>query len=103
MTTKIVRGKVLTFKATPRGMDGEIITPDSVSLYLNYLHENGASSTDPPILMHQHTDGSFRAAFDTSVAEPGAAFASIRAENPSAADDVAFTIIANAANPDSPA
>ena len=36
------------------------------------------------------------------MAEPGAAFASIRAEGPPAADDIKFTIIANAANPDPP-
>ncbi len=52
--------------------------------------------------MDPQTDGTYRAQFDTKDAEPGAAFASIRAEGPPAADDIKFTIIANAANPDPP-
>ena len=61
---------------------------------------DGTISTDPPIDMDPQMSGSYRAAFDTKEAEPGPAFASIRAEAPPAADDIKFTIIANAANPD---
>ena len=64
------------------------------------MHADGTTSTDPAIDMDPQTDGTYRAQFDTKDAEPGAAFASIRAEGPPAADDIKFTIIANAANPD---
>lgn len=100
MTEKIVRGTLLHFRSVPRGADGEPVEPDSMKLYLNYVHADGTSSTDAPIVMSEQTDGSFHATFDTSVAEPGAAFASIRAVNPSAAEDIKFTIVANVANPD---
>ena len=100
MTEKIVRGQLLNFKSTPRDPTGEIVTPDSVKLYLNYVHADGTTSTDPAIEMASNTDGTFTAQFDTKICEPGPAFASVRAENPSSADDIKFTITANAANPD---
>lgn len=100
MTEKVVRGQLLVFTSTPRDEDGNITTPTSMRLYLNYVHADGTTSTDPAIDMDPQTDGSYRAEFDTKDAEPGAAFASIRAEAPPAAEDIKFTIIANAANPD---
>jgi hypothetical protein len=100
MTDKVVRGQLLVFSSTPKDADGNITTPTSLRLYLNYVHADGTISTDPPIDMDPQTDGSYRAEFDTKDAEPGAAFASIRAEAPPAADDIKFTITANAANPD---
>ncbi len=101
MTEKIVRGQLLVFTSTPRDADGAITTPTSLRLYLNYVHADGTTYTDdPPIDMDPQTDGSYRAEWDTKDAEPGAAFASIRAEAPPAAEDIKFTIIANAANPD---
>ena len=104
MTEKYVRGQLLVFTSTPRDADGVITTPTSLQLYLNYRHPTdppeGPFTTDTPIDMDPQTDGSYRAEWDTKDAEPGAAFASIRAEAPPAADDIKFTIIANAANPD---
>ncbi len=100
MTDKVVRGQLLVFTSTPKDADGNTTTPTSLRLYLNYAHADGTIYTDPAIDMEAQTDGSYRAEFNTGVAEPGAAFASIRAEAPAAADDIKFTIIANAANPD---
>ncbi len=100
MAEKIVRGQLLIFTSTPKDADGNVVAPDSLKLYLNYPHADGTVSTDAPIDMEAQTDGTYRAEFDTKVAEPGAAFASIRAELPPAADDIKFTITANAANPD---
>ncbi len=102
MTEKVVRGQLLVFTSTPLDADGAATTPTSLRLYLNYVHADGTTSTDPAIDMDPQTDGTYRAQFDTKDAEPGAAFASIRAEGPPAADDIKFTIIANAANPDPP-
>jgi hypothetical protein len=104
MTDKVVRGQLLVFSSTPKDAANNVVSPATMKLYLNYFHADGSPtgtvSTDPPIDMDQQTDGSFRAEFDTKVAEPGAAFASIRAEGPAAADDIKFTIVANVANPD---
>lgn len=100
MTDKIVRGNLLVFTSTPRDAAGLVTTPDSVSLYLDYVHANGIASVDPPLAMDPQTDGTWTAQFDTKVCEPGAFFASIRAVNPSGADDMKLQIIANAANPD---
>ncbi len=101
---KVVRGQLLVFKSTPRDADGNITTPTSMKLYLNYPHPTdppqGPFTTDPAINMDPQIDGTYRAQFDTKVCEPGAAFASIRAEAPPAADDIKFTIVANEANPD---
>jgi hypothetical protein len=100
MTAKVVRGQLLVFNSTPKDADGNITTPTSMRLYLNYVHADGTISTDPPIDMDPQMNGSYRAEFDTKVCEPGAAFASIRAEAPPAADDIKLSIIANEANPD---
>ncbi len=103
MTEKVVRGQLLVFTSTPRDAAGAITTPTSMRLYLNYVHPGQTVATDdPPIDMDPQTDGSYRAQFDTKDTEPGAAFVSVRAEAPPAADDFKFTIIANAANPDPP-
>jgi hypothetical protein len=75
MTTKIGRGRVLTFRSVPRNPNGEIVVPDSVSLYLNYIHADGTQSTDPPVLMDRNEDGTWMTTFDTKVCENGPAFA----------------------------
>jgi hypothetical protein len=100
MTDKIVRGNLLVFTSTPRDAAGNVTTPDSMSLYLEYVHANGVASVDPPLAMDPQTDQSWTAQFDTKVCKPGAFFASIRAVNPSGSDDMKLQIIANAANPD---
>ena len=101
MTDKIVRGNLLVFTSTPRDAAGAITSPDSVNLYLNYKHADGTTSTDAPLAMDANTDGTWTAEFDTKVCEaPTTLFASIRAVNPSGADDIKINIIANTANPD---
>jgi hypothetical protein len=99
MTTKVVRGQLMTFIATPLDSVGAASNPDSVVLYLNYPHADGASSTDT-VTMADQNDGTWSAEFDTSAAEPGALFVSLRATSPTAAEDLKYTIVANTANPD---
>ena len=101
MTEKIVRGQLLVFTSTPRDAAGAITSPDSVSLYLNYVHAGAVTGADdPPLAMDSQTDGTWTASFDTKVCEPGAFFASIRAINPAGAEDIKLSIVANAANPE---
>ncbi len=99
MTTKVTRGQLMTFTAAPTDYLDDAVSPDSIILYLNYPHANGVSSTDT-VTMEQQTDGSWVAEFDTADAEPGALFVSFRATNPAGAEDMKFSITANAANPD---
>lgn len=99
MADKIVRGQLITFYANPKDYLGDAITPEAMKLFLNYKHtDTGATSTDE-IEMDMLTDGTWKGEFDTRVCDPGTVFASIRALAPPAADDIKFTITANAANP----
>lgn len=100
MATKVTRGQLLVFTAAPKDELGVAIVPTTLQLYLNYVHADGTTSTDVPIDMEQQSDGTFRAEVDTADMNPGAAFASLRAESPAGAEDIKFTITANAANPD---
>ena len=97
---KVVRGQLLVFTSTPRDADGSIPRRPACGSISTICMPIGTTSTDPAIDMDPQMDGTYRGQFDTKDAEPGAAFASIRAEAPPAADDIKFTIIANAANPD---
>jgi hypothetical protein len=99
MTTKFVRGELIVFTAHPKdaGLD---VSPASIQLYLNYKHAaDGTTYTDEPLEMQAQTDGAWKANFDTAQAAPGVGYASMRMQNPQSAEDMKFTIIANAANP----
>jgi len=102
MTTKIVRGQVIVFTAQPKSYTQDPVTPQSVNLYLSYVHAGATQpADDPPIPMELQSDGeTWLASFDTQYAEPGAAFASIRSVGPGGAQDFKFSIIANVANPE---
>ena len=101
MTIKVVRGQVIVFEAHPHDYEGNPVTPASMHLFLNYVHSDNTTRTDPPIDMEMQTDGlTWLASFDTAIAEEGAAFASIRATAPGGAEDFKFSITANIANPD---
>lgn len=100
MTLKIVRGQLVVFTSSPKDADGNDVTPSHIRLYLNYPHVNGTTVTDEAIEMDLQTDGNWKADFDTAIAAPGTVFASIRAHDPPAAEDLKFTIVANRANPD---
>ena len=99
MATKVVRGQLMTFIAEPTDYLGAPVTPDSLMLYLNYLHADGTASTETVEMEATTGDGTWQGEFDTSVAMPGPLFVSLQAEGPTAAQDEKFTIVANAANP----
>jgi hypothetical protein len=99
MTAKFVRGAMVVFTATPLDCDGNLMTPDSMKLYLNYAHADGVTKTDDPLYMVQQTDGVWKAEFDTSHCVGGLVQASIRSSEPPSANDLKFSIVANAANP----
>lgn len=98
MATKVVRGQVITFIAVPKDYLDVAVNPDSITLYLNYLHADGTASTDEMEMVDQN-DGTWAADFDTSSTLVGPLFCSLQATNPDAAEDLKFSIVANAANP----
>lgn len=100
MTTKIVRGQLVTFTAAPKDYLGNAINPSVMKLYLNYPHlPSGTVSTDESD-MDLLSDGTYASEFDTGLATAGTCYASVRAHDPAGASDIKFTITANAANPD---
>lgn len=92
------RGNVFRFTATPLDVDGEIVTPDSVTLYLSYMGASGRVSEQ--IEMEMETDGDWSAEWDSSVAYKGRVHVAVRAENPSSVSEDRFDLEANLANPD---
>jgi hypothetical protein len=103
MTTKVVRGQVITVEAHPHDHAGNPVAPAAMLLYLNYKHANGTVSTDPAIDMEMQPDGlTWLGSFDSAFAQPGAVFGSIRAELPGLATDFKLQIVSNEANPDLP-
>jgi hypothetical protein len=101
MSDVIVRGNVLTITASPLDKDGNPVAPSSVDLYLTYTNADGLVTTADPIPMSSNTAGTtWSAEFDTSVAQPGQLWGSVRAVNPSAAADFIRRLAANPPNPD---
>ncbi len=95
----IVRGDLLTVRASPKDVDGAPVTPSEVVLYLNYKHDDGTTSTDDPLTMTLDGDA-YVVDWDSKVARPGVLFGSVRAVDPPAAYDFKKKILANSANPD---
>lgn len=99
MATKVTRGQLMTFTATPTDYLGDPVTPSSLKLYVNYIHAGETTASDDPAIdMDPQSDGTWQAEFDTSGAAPGPLFVSMHAEGPTAAQDEKFSIVANAAN-----
>lgn len=102
MSDVIVRGNVLTITASPLDKDGNPVAPSAVDLYLTYTSADGIVATVGPTAMSSsNTAGTtWSAEFDTSVAQPGPLFGSVRSVNPSAAVDFKRRLAANPSNPD---
>jgi hypothetical protein len=93
----IDRGNSILFTATPKDADGNIVTPSSISLSLNYVTATGRAGTS---MVMVNSAGSWTATWDSSVAEPGIVYWSSRASSPSGAEDGSFELEANPANPE---
>jgi hypothetical protein len=101
MSDVIVRGNVIKVTVSPKDEAGNPVAPSSVKMYLTYTDSAGVIGTHGPISMSSDTAGTtWVAEFDTSVAQEGPIFGSIRATNPSAAVDFKRRLSANPANPD---
>jgi hypothetical protein len=98
----IVRGNVMKITASPLDANGNPVAPGSVYLYLTYTNADGIVVTvGPTAMMSSNTAGTTWAAdFDTSVAQAGPLFGSVRTVNPSAAVDFKRRLSANPPNPD---
>jgi hypothetical protein len=90
------RGNEVKWSATFKDFNGNISSPLSATVYLNY--PNGSSTENASVSMSEDSSGDFTAIWDTSVASPGMCYWSVRAEQPSIAADGQFEISGNAAN-----
>ena len=92
----VVRGNVMTFKASPLDNAGAPVTPASVTLHVVYFVS--AVETTATVAM-TNTAGVWSGTWDTTPADAGQVFWSIRAASPTAAQDGQFALVANLANP----
>jgi hypothetical protein len=93
----IDRGNSILFTATPKDALGNIVTPSSMALTLNYVTTTGRAGTS---IVMVNSAGSWTATWESSVAEPGIVYWSARASSPSGAEDGSFELDANPANPE---
>lgn len=95
----IFRGNEVLFTATVLDDTGAAATPDSVSLYLNYVVAGGRTTTAP--MGMTLADSAWTVSWDTTGtgALPGIVYYTVRAVNPSADQDGSFYLDAFPSNP----
>lgn len=93
------RGNVFEFTAEPKDVNGDPVTPDTVTSYVNYIASDGERTT-VPVVMEENTDGVWTAEWDSSIAKKGRVHWHVRTVNPSSAKEDQFELEANLANPD---
>jgi hypothetical protein len=99
LLTYIKRGNAVAFTAEPLDADGAPVTPETVTLYVNYIDVNDVRIIDE-ITMAETTAGEFEAEWDSTVAQAGRVHWHVRSVNPPSAKDGQFELEANLANPD---
>src|SRR5437764_283900 len=96
----IVRGTVVFFESTPLDEDSAPVEPSSVTLTITYISPaTGLRVAASPIAMSPASDGSYSASWDSSVAGGGRVDWHVRDVSPGAADEGAFQLYGNSANP----
>lgn len=105
--THYQRGDSFIFTAAPVDTDSNPVTPDSVTLFINFLGANGRENVfvdtgEPGIEMTETTDGTYSAAWTSRGigAKPGQVFWSVQTVNPDSSEQDSFMLDANLANPD---
>lgn len=93
----IVRGNEVLFTSTPVDEDGNPVTPGGISLNVDYVTTTGRGST---VLSMAQSGASWTTTWDSSGAQAGIVYWSVRSSLPSAADEGSFELDANPANPD---
>lgn len=99
LTETIVRGNVVVFSISFSDVEGLEMSPVSVDLSVNFVNGSGQRVSDA-VTMTEDTDGEWSASWDSSEADAGRVYWSIRAYDPPAADQGFFLLAANRANPD---
>lgn len=95
-----VRGNGFAWSATFKDVSGDDVEPQTAKLYVSYVDAAGARVTADPIDMEPSTSGTWTAFWDSSAANKGRLYWSIRTTEPSAAAEGSFDLAANLANPD---
>ena len=70
LLTYIKRGNAIAFTAEPQDANGEPVTPETVTLYVNYIDANDERTIDA-MPMAETTAGEFEAEWDSTVAKEG--------------------------------
>lgn len=95
----IKRGNAVLFTAAPEDANGEPVTPETVTLYVNYIDANDDRIVET-LDMAENTAGEWEAEWDSVVAKKGRVHWHVRSVNPPSAKDGQFELEANLANPD---
>jgi hypothetical protein len=99
LLTYIKRGNAVAFTAEPQDANGEAVTPEAVTLYVNYIDVSDERVIDT-IAMTETTSGEYEAEWDSTVAKECRVHWHVRSINPPSAKDGQFELEANLANPD---
>lgn len=98
LATPIVRGNVVTFTASFKDATGAPVVPTTVDIYLTWAADPASAQTLNMTLLPDNA--TFQVEWSTDgLGNPSLVFWSLRASDPSAAQDGSFTLTANAANP----
>lgn len=91
----IVRGNIVQFTATPIDVNGNVVTPASMTVDIQYL-VNGVYTTATVTMTD--TANVWAGTWDSSVANAGLVFWSMRSVTPSSQADGQIMLTANIAN-----
>lgn len=104
--THYQRGDGFVFTAAPVDIDGNPVTPDSVTLFINFLGASGRENVfvdtgEAGIEMVETTNGTYEAAWSSRGigAQPGIVYWSVQTVNPDSSEQDSFMLDANLANP----
>jgi len=103
MNNTFTRGQGILVTATFTDPSGQPIVPNSANLYLSFLLPDGTYTEVTQAMIQSSTPNIWTSIWDSSVAEPGHVYGHCRSVPvPAAADDFAFKLEANSANPEPP-
>ena len=92
----VVRGNAVTFTAVFYTAAGAVATPASARVYLVY-DVSGVSTAADYALVQSGSEWAYT--WESSVADAGVVYWSVRSVTPSTAEDGSLTLSANVANP----
>lgn len=93
----VIRGNTVELTSVFTDADGGPLNPSSAVAVVNFKNAGGDRESET-VPMSEQSDGAWLGLWNSSNARPGRVYWSVRAENPSAAEDGQFDLRANLAN-----